>query len=348
MKQFIKFGLSMFIKIVLKLKKKVRYKYPKSILLMHLKPLGIGDYLMTTPSYRALRKHYPDTKITMLTDREFIKNYIDRLFDKVILYKSIFDLKNLPKYDLIILPNKNLIQSLIALLFLKKVNLIGYIDSYVVKANFPLNSKTEYTKNMHYYDMGRAVMSHIIPDFNDFTIEPLIKKRLFKKKTERKIIAINPFVLWKSRTWPINNYKELIEKLVQDGYLVIIIGDKNEMKYNSQLNNNKIINLTGKYDIEDLCCLIRCVDLLITGDSGTLHLAISENVTTLSLWGCTNPLLRLPHNKINKTQFFIQHAENPEANNYNLEYEPKSRAINAITVEEVYNKVKKICPIEQN
>ena len=68
-----------------------------------------------------------------------------------------------------------------------------------------------------------------------------------------------------------------------------------------------------------------------------MHIAISEKANLLTLWGVTDTLTRLPKKYINKNIHYIYKRKSKIS--YNLEHEPLGdKAIEAITVEEVYKK----------
>lgn len=325
----------------------------KSILFIFFKPLGIGDMLMDTPAFKEVRKKYPTAKITLLTDRSFVKG--NNSFDEIILTKSsLYSIMassfKQKKQDLVILLNKNLIQSFVALL-IKKRFLIGYIYDWKVRANFTLKYSVEYKPSMHYYEMPFNVIKNLNINSHSWDMDPLVYSKKLSDKIEKmislgkssRIITINPFVLWKSRAWPKKNYIALIEKLIKDkkNHIVITGGPGDEL-YNKAFDNkfsryNNFIDLTGELSLTELAALFSVSDLVITGDCGPMHIAISEKANLLTLWGVTDPLTRLPKKYINKNIHYIYKRKSKIS--YNLEHEPLGdKAIEAITVEEVYKK----------
>jgi ADP-heptose:LPS heptosyltransferase len=49
-----------------------------------------------------------------------------------------------------------------------------------------------------------------------------------------------------------------------------------------------VVNLCGKSKIDELPSIVNDIDLLVTNDTGTMHLAIALGVKTVSLFGPTN------------------------------------------------------------
>jgi len=355
-KEILKSIISLFISIYFIFLRKQDFDVDKidNILFICLKPLGIGDLLMDTPCFREIKSRLPNKNIVLLTDKDLLNR--SKLFDEIIIKNSFKDLIKLrKKYDLIVLLNKNLLQSLAAL-FLRKRYLLGYLYNWRVKANFRLKYSFEFSPKIHYYNMGSNVIKSLGIDNINWKLEKLnwnsnelnsVKKAI--NYDNEKIIVINPNVLWKSRTWPKEKYKELIKRLIADKkFKIVIIGGLEDIEYNQEFDKhfsdeNNYINITGKINLFELAALFSISDLLITGDAGPMHIAVSEGCKILSLWGVTDPLTRLPLDRIDKDIFYIYPGNDSDAGKYNMEHEPiNNKVIDGITVDEVYSKLMEI------
>lgn len=107
------------------------------------------------------------------------------------------------------------------------------------------------------------------------------------------------------RRWPINSYVNLTEKLLEKGYKVIITGSTSDLwvvKYFQGLN---VQSYVGKTNIIELANLFSAVDLVITHDSGPMHIAGLVKTNLLALFGPTNPYEKIP---LNENAFFIWNA----------------------------------------
>ena len=62
----------------------------------------------------------------------------------------------------------------------------------------------------------------------------------------------------------------------------------------SQMGSKPII-ATGKFTIGELASAIRCCALFITNDSGPMHVAVSQGVPLVALYGPSNPKLYGPY-----------------------------------------------------
>lgn len=90
------------------------------------------------------------------------------------------------------------------------------------------------------------------------------------------------------RRWPIENYGLVISELVRRSYKVLVIGSTSDEWIRPFLPVG-YIDLIGKTDLLDLIAILERSELLITHDSGPLHLAKLAKCRVLALFGPTNP-----------------------------------------------------------
>lgn len=92
------------------------------------------------------------------------------------------------------------------------------------------------------------------------------------------------------RSWNINSWKKLSQMIIKEyGGTVIVCGSDSEKELHSALEGNGIVVLSGKYDLAESSALLSMADLMISGDTGPLHIAAAHNVKTLALLGSTSP-----------------------------------------------------------
>jgi heptosyltransferase-2 len=96
------------------------------------------------------------------------------------------------------------------------------------------------------------------------------------------------------RRWPIENYVKLAKCLIQAGYTVILSGGKNDIWVNAYFEHVLVDNWIGKTSLEDLLGIYSNSDLLITHDSGPLHLGGLTQIPIIALFGPTNPYEKIP------------------------------------------------------
>ena len=101
-----------------------------------------------------------------------------------------------------------------------------------------------------------------------------------------------------SKRWPIPHWATLIDHLIrQGGAQVVLTGAPVDMPQIEQVTRRmreQAINLAGKTSLTQLAALLQRADLLISGDSGPLHMGVACGTPIIGIYGPTNPSLGGP------------------------------------------------------
>ena len=118
-----------------------------------------------------------------------------------------------------------------------------------------------------------------------------------------RLIGINPNAseLKLERRWPKEYFAKVIHSLPHtDSLAVLIVGSPSERAYTEELATLlkdapvRVHNAAGELPFDAFCALLSKLSLLVTNDSGPLHLARSFGTPTVSLWGPTHPAVFSP------------------------------------------------------
>ena len=117
------------------------------------------------------------------------------------------------------------------------------------------------------------------------------------KLSELNYFVINPNAsdLRYERRWGQEKYVELINNLLKKNPKthILLIGSKSEKKYVAniadKIHSDMLINLSGKTNIDELIEIIDNANLMITNDSGPMHIAFSCKTQTIALFGPCSP-----------------------------------------------------------
>jgi len=101
-----------------------------------------------------------------------------------------------------------------------------------------------------------------------------------------------------SKRWPLPFWSMLIDRLIrQEGAAVVLTGATGDLpqidKVISRMQEHAI-NLAGKTSLTQLIALLQRADLLISGDSGPLHMGVACGTPIVGIYGPTNPALGGP------------------------------------------------------
>jgi heptosyltransferase-2 len=143
---------------------------------------------------------------------------------------------------------------------------------------------------------GPDVSPGIVPTLQ-FQLPSFLSQKLVPSK---KIVALAPGgaknILRDDqlRRWPLENYVRLAEKLIGDGFQVLITGSQGDEWIQSAFKPLPVTDLVGQTSISELAALYGRSDLVITHDSGPLHLAVASGQKVIALFGPTVPWEKVP------------------------------------------------------
>jgi len=100
-----------------------------------------------------------------------------------------------------------------------------------------------------------------------------------------------------AKRWPADYYADIAQRLQQHGYAVWLIGsgkDKPVADEINQLAGGWCNNLCGSTDLGDAIALLACARLVISNDSGLMHLAAALDLPLIALFGSSSPQFTPP------------------------------------------------------
>lgn len=106
------------------------------------------------------------------------------------------------------------------------------------------------------------------------------------------LVGFNPGGKNITKRWDPEQYTELAKKIIEGfNAKIIIFGDKNDTGVanciEKTVNSNNVINVAGKTGLLELSGLIKKCKLLVTGDTGPMHIANSFDVPVVAIFGPT-------------------------------------------------------------
>lgn len=117
------------------------------------------------------------------------------------------------------------------------------------------------------------------------------------------ILAIHPGARWMTKRWPVEKFAVVANKAIrQFGFSVVILGSKGEVPVAKELqtllqgfgSTKTVLNLTGQTTLKQLSAVLTSVDVVLTNDSGPMHLAAGLGTSVLGVFTCTSPAISGP------------------------------------------------------
>ncbi len=100
-----------------------------------------------------------------------------------------------------------------------------------------------------------------------------------------------------AKRWPPHYYAELAQNLRAQGYAVWLVGspkDKDVADTIVALGNEPCRNLCGATDLSDAIALLSCADLVVSNDSGLMHIAAALDRPMVAIFGSSSPQFTPP------------------------------------------------------
>jgi lipopolysaccharide heptosyltransferase II len=114
-------------------------------------------------------------------------------------------------------------------------------------------------------------------------------------------IAMNVSARWPTKRWPPERYAAVADQLNRDGMgPVVLIGGPDERQAAQAVISSMLTNpvdLTGETTVGLLPALLGSAALLLTNDSGPMHIAAAVGTPVVALFGPTSPVRTGPYGR---------------------------------------------------
>jgi heptosyltransferase-2 len=274
---------------------------------------SLGDLVLTTPIYRELRKIYPDSRLTLLTSEGFGRV-----------------LENNPHLDEIIYhyrkETRNDLKKLIDQLHLQKFDLIYDIHNSLRSRWIGWQLKRHAPKPEHWLIEKRTLAREIQIRFGwgqffngksqrEQWLEPLqrrhtgalsTKTELFPSVADKNYVKAwlnqndlqdKPFICigasasFPLKCWPLQNFKQLVENIIQSGVSVVLVGANGEIETEELVEHFKdsqnVFSAAGIFTILQSAALLEMANAVVANDTSIVHLAEAMRTPSIALFGPT-------------------------------------------------------------
>lgn len=290
-------------------------KEVRNILVIRLD--GIGDVIFSTPLYEALKKRYPDAELSTLVSIQAkgvveMNPYVDNV---LVLKKTWFSTINWIKFDEILSILRKIrrgnfdigidlrgdIRNILLMFFGKVRYRVGY---GITGGGFLLNKILGYEKEIHEVDKNVKLIEELGCEVADKSLQIYYSQsdeesviNLLEREHVSKgdtLLAIHMETGYPSKSWKKERFIHLLQEMNKRDYgKIILIGNgNNDVHFHNihkQLKFN-YINTIGKFNIRQLAALLKRCEVLISCDSGPVHVATAVGTPCIVLFSGTNNL----------------------------------------------------------
>lgn len=285
-----------------------------------IKPSSLGDIMHGLPVLEPIRKKWPDAKISWVI-KDIYADILhgNLLVDDLVLLKhnsltsSILSFREKlcrGKFDLAVDMQGLFRSGLIAFLSGASVR-VGFRNAREMASLFYTN-KVDAPLNIHAVDRNLKLAASLGCETRDIKfplslnqeakqeVSEFIQKN--KLDTKQPLITFVPGGRWEKKRWPALSFSSLGDLLSQKlNAGIIIAGSREEEGLVRKIRGAMKTQSTGAtgFSLGSLKALLSRSDLVVTNDSGPMHIAVALGTPVVALFGPTDPQRTGPYTKNN-------------------------------------------------
>ena len=295
-----------------------------------IKMSSVGDIVHSIPFLQSIKSALPDAEVDWLLEEEgaeLIKGHKD--LKKVIVFpkkrwkgmltagniKGILKeskgfLKDLRshRYDLVV-DLQGLLKSGIMISIVRGKRKVGFSWAREGSSLFINEGPYRISQEQHAIDRYLKALDYLgLASGNGLPIQLPISHG-DRKKIERyvpkeylrskRLIAINPVARWKTKCWQKERFSMLSDRIFRElGYKVIFTGSEEDKKVISDIKRDMktdALDLSGILSLKEAAYLYSRCSILISPDTGPMHIGAAVGCRVLALFGPTDPVRTGPY-----------------------------------------------------
>ena len=265
---------------------------------------GFGDTILSTPAVKSLRKSFPKQEITFLVNKKFFPlfesyKYVDNIWEYTGGYINLFSIISkcrIKRIHTILLFHSNGPEDIFISLLSGANNILKWTDNLNHEYQ-SLFMNAPASKKKHNIEKKNDLVRCFNPSVIDTTMS--ISDCYYQQENvdylpkNKQIVGIQLGAQDTYKIWPVENIIKLSRFLIEQDYYVVFFGatkleSKMILEIKDSIKSSNFLDLCCKTKVEELPAILRSLNLLVTNDTGILHLAIAMKVKSLSLFSPTS------------------------------------------------------------
>ncbi|MDR1006180.1 MAG: glycosyltransferase family 9 protein [Bacteroidales bacterium] len=278
---------------------------------------SIGDIVLTTPIIRALKNQIPNVEVHFLTkERNAIIVANNAYLEKIHTFKTspseiLTELRQ-EHFSHVVDLQKNLRSLTLALRLRRpystfpKINIRKWLLT-TFKLDFmpPIHVVDRYfraVRNLNVSNDGMGLDYHLSDD--DFDSVNNLPQNF-----DTGFVAVACGSQHATKQLPTDMLVNLCSEIK---YPIVLLGDKNDRNKAIEIENQigaKIFNACGVFNLSQTAAIVSKADLILTGDTGLMHIAAALHTNIVAVWGNTTPKFGMSALKPDNTDFEVCNFE---------------------------------------
>lgn len=257
---------------------------------------SIGDIVLTTPVIRCIKQQIPEAEVHYLTKQSFysvIENnpHLDKIHTVEKSIKEIVPVLLQENYDYIV----DLHNNIRTFSLKRKLHVTSFsfpklhIEKWLL-VNFKIEMQTKVHVVDRYFEAVKSlgVINDLAPC--DFYIDAANEVDLTEYGLQKnRYIGFAIGAQYATKRMPVEKMKEILSEISDP---VVLLGGTMDMDTANQLViKESVLNFCGKFNLQQSASIVRQAGVLLTHDTGLMHIASAFQIPIVSVWGNTVPAL---------------------------------------------------------
>jgi len=293
---------------------------------------SLGDVIHTIPAFSALRKKYPDAKISWIVEEngKEILGLVPGL-DRIVTVKlkrwKLGSRRFWQEFAKLKREIRNKDQVAIDFQGLVKSGFMAYISGAKKRIGFHRKNLKErqaslfYTENMvevsekeHVIGKNLKLLSLLgiaggdyefplqLPEESSKNIKRILDELGYDP--QNKLVLLNVGAAWETKRWDADRWIQMVKKIENDKiFPVLLWGSKVEHELAKEVNRKSRIPLVPSLSLKEVMALIKRAAVLVSGDTFALQAAGALATPVVGLFGPTTPSRNGPFREKDRVVF---------------------------------------------
>jgi lipopolysaccharide heptosyltransferase I len=282
-----------------------------------IKPSSLGDIVHAFPVVSALKAQWPGAHLTWVVKRQWVElveraEGVDRVWPvegTVGSWLGQAQALRAERFDLAV-DLQGLFRSGALARWSGAPMRIGFANGREGSPWFYTQRVEAPTTEMHAVDRYLLVAAALgvrvqgLPQFRFkiFDADRAEVRALFRHKgvaLDQPWIAMNVSARWSTKRWSLGSFAAVLDRLHQEGLGPVVVigsaGDRHDAEQLRALTNSPFLDLTGAVSLGVLPALLSKAAVMITNDSGPMHIAAALGVPVAAIFGPTSAVRTGPY-----------------------------------------------------
>ena len=307
-------------------KKKIRRPDLGSVNILIVKTSAIGDVIHTLPALNALRRKYPEARIDWLVEEAAADLVIGhKALDTVLISRRKAWVRDLKQGRVFAAWRgfADFVKRLRAIEYDLLIDFQGLLKSGIFVWLARAKRKVGFGRGMEHAEGSYIFLNEPIPPVNmdqHAAIRELLLLKAIGVESEevvfdlpigqeprekigqlleaeeidpaKPLVAINPMTTWETKHWRKERFARVADQLLDRGMAVVFSGGPQDVQDIEEIRaamTGKAVSLAGRTSLKELAALYERAAVLITTDTGPMHIAAAAGAPVVALFGSTAP-----------------------------------------------------------